>query len=132
MVYVDENASGTISLNVTPVTQTHTHSFTEWKYKTPSTHIRVCADCGAEGTVENPHVVRASEVIGNRAICLNCGHMINLENGFAEVIQNISKISINGSYILSNGIIILVDEDVEAYLNGTLVFYDKDKVPVTQ
>lgn len=113
-------------------TKVENHSFTEWKYKTSTLHIEMCADCGVEGTTENPHVVRASEVIGNRATCLNCGHMINLDTGFAEVIQNISKISINGSYILSNGIIVLVDEDVEAYLNGTLVFYDKDKVPATQ
>ncbi len=28
----------------------------------------------------------------------------------------------NGSYILPNGIIVLVPEDEEAYLNGTLVF----------
>jgi hypothetical protein len=27
---------------------------------------------------------------------------------------------------------VLVEEDVEAYLNGTLVFYDKDKLPVVQ
>lgn len=28
----------------------------------------------------------------------------------------------NGSYILPNGIIVLVPEDEEAYFNGTLVF----------
>ena len=38
----------------------------------------------------------------------------------------------NGSYIMSSGIIVLVEEDVEAYLNGTLVFYDKDKLPMTK
>jgi hypothetical protein len=46
--------------------------------------------------------------------------------------MSITKYSVNGSYILPNGIIVLVEEDVEAYLNGTLVFYDKDKLPVTQ
>ena len=45
---------------------------------------------------------------------------------------NITKYSINGSYILPNGIIVLVDEDIEAYENGTLVFYDKDNLPQTQ
>ena len=29
----------------------------------------------------------------------------------------------NGSYILPNGVIVLVDEDVEAYFGGTLDFY---------
>jgi PTH1 family peptidyl-tRNA hydrolase len=34
--------------------------------------------------------------------------------------------------IPAENIIVLVDEDIEAYENGTLVFYDKDKLPVTQ
>ena len=29
-------------------------------------------------------------------------------------------------------IIVLVDEDVEAYFNGTLVFYDKNNLPQPQ
>lgn len=33
----------------------------------------------------------------------------------------------NGSYILANGTTILVEEDVEAYLDGTLVFYYGEK-----
>ena len=45
---------------------------------------------------------------------------------------SVTKVSINGSYILPSGIVVLVDEDLDAYLNGTLVFYDKDKVPVFQ
>ena len=40
--------------------------------------------------------------------------------------------SANGSYILPNGIIVLVDEDVEAYFAGTLVFYEGENVPATQ
>ena len=61
-----------------------------------------------------------------------CGAWINLDFGFGQIIHNVQKISANGSYILPNGIIVLVDEDVEAYLDGTLVFYDKDKVPVVE
>ena len=45
---------------------------------------------------------------------------------------NMMKVTLNGSYILPNGIIVLVDEDIEAYFNGTLVFYDKDNLPQTQ
>jgi hypothetical protein len=26
----------------------------------------------------------------------------------------------NGSYVLPNGLVVLVDEDIEAYINGTL------------
>ena len=41
------------------------------------------------------------------------------------------KISLNGSYTLPNGIIVLVEEDIDAYMNNTLVFYDEDNVPQT-
>ena len=57
--------------------------------------------------------------------------MINVGD-FSGVIHQMPKVSLNGSYILPNGVIVLVDEDVEAYLNGTLVFYDRDKLPETQ
>ena len=46
--------------------------------------------------------------------------------------NNNTKVTINGSYILPSGIIILVDEDIEDYLSNTLVFYDKEFVPVTE
>jgi hypothetical protein len=46
--------------------------------------------------------------------------------------MSIDKVSANGSYILPDGTIMLVEEDIEAYFNGTLVFYDKDNVPQTQ
>ena len=43
--------------------------------------------------------------------------------------MNITKYSINGSYILPNGIIILVNNDIQSYLNNTLIFYDKNNLP---
>ncbi len=64
--------------------------------------------------------------------CIICGGLIDIEDGFGQIIYQISKFSINGSYILPNGIIVLVDEDIEAYFNGTLVFYDKDELPETE
>ena len=36
--------------------------------------------------------------------------------------NNVFPMSINGSYILPNGVIVLVDDDFEDYINGTLVF----------
>ena len=53
-------------------------------------------------------------------------------SGIGQIIKSINKVSVNGSYILHDGTIMLVEEDVEAYLNDTLVFYDRDKLPVTQ
>ena len=40
-------------------------------------------------------------------------------------------ISANGSYILASGVVVLVDADVEAYLNGTLEFNEQVNVPPT-
>ena len=51
---------------------------------------------------------------------------------FGQVIMSTPRVSLNGSYITADGTIILVDEDIEAYLNGTLVFYDKNNLPVVQ
>ena len=49
-----------------------------------------------------------------------------------ESIMSITQVSVNGSYIRSDGIVVLVDADIEAYLAGTLQFYHPDDVPVTQ
>ncbi len=57
-----------------------------------------------------------------------CGHIIP-SNALTANSMSITQFSLNGSFILPNGIIVLVDEDIEAYLNGTLVFYNKDELP---
>ncbi len=68
----------------------------------------------------------------HRSYC-ECGAIISATDGFGEIGHlSALKFSINGSYILPNGIIVLVDEDVEAYFNGTLVFYDRDELPETE
>ena len=67
------------------------------------------------------------------ATCLLCVGLA--EMGFVQITINssaVTKVTIKGSFILVNGVIVLEDEDLDAYLNGTLVFYDKDKVPVLQ
>ena len=40
------------------------------------------------------------------------------------MIDNVLYVTENGSYILSNGIIVLVEEDIDSYKEGTLVFKD--------
>ena len=63
-------------------------------------------------------------VIKNRQNkCLVCGATVDM--GF--IVMNINNLSIssitsNGSYILPNGVIVLDEKDVEAFLNGTLIF----------
>ena len=108
---------------------THTIGFT-YTEKNGLTHIRTCV-CGQNTT--EPHFIRSSDINGRFANCLGCGRLLNLDIDNA-IIQpfNISKVSINGSYILTNGIVVLVDEDIEAYMNGTLQFYDRDDLPTTE
>lgn len=80
------------------------------------------------------HYVFADDIIpgNNYAPCRGCGRVLNLQRDHYESIASITKVSVNGSYILDNGIVVLVDEDIEAYLNGTLQFYYPEDVPVTQ
>ena len=122
--FVSEIAIGNITIS------THLHKYTEtWIYKDTTSHKKICTGCDNE--ILGAHVTRISEVVNGRAPCIHCRWFINVGD-FSGVIHNLPKVSINGSYILPNGIIVLVDEDVEAYMNGTLVFYDKDKVPELQ
>ena len=83
------------------------------------------------------HTILQSEIVNGRyAECIGCHHLLDLNSDMALVgginSASVTQVSVNGSYILPSGIIVLVDEDLDAYLNGTLVFYDKDKVPVLQ
>ena len=62
-----------------------------------------------------------------------CGELLDLNSDMSNIIASINfKYSINGSYLLPSGIAVLVDEDMEAYLNGTLQFYYENDLPVTQ
>ena len=49
-----------------------------------------------------------------------------------QSINNSVMVSNNGSYILPSGIIVLVDEDLELYLNGTLIFYNRNELFMTE
>ena len=53
----------------------------------------------------------------------NCAYDVD-NNNEDETWYMLSK---NGSFILPNGIIVLVDEDIPLYLNNTLIFYNKDE-----
>ena len=59
------------------------------------------------------------------APCLYCGAAIEIGgNGPIIPIPGSTNLMVtdNGSYIMENGIYVIVEEDLEAYLNGTLVF----------
>lgn len=127
MPYYENTTGGdTITVSVS-----HEHTADAYIYFNKSSHIKACA-CGLYTSETSPHVVRAPSGEIKMAPCIYCGVLIDISNDSFPSIMSITKYSVNGSYILPNGVIVLVDEDVEAYLNGTLVFYDNDKLPMTQ
>ena len=115
-------------------TVSNPHSYTDWKRLSSTHHIECCEYCGQTGTETGLHTIIKSEITLNIAHCIHCGAKIMLGDDIVQVpgMLNVQKVSINGSYILPNGIIVLVDEDIEAYENGTLVFYDRDDLPMIQ
>lgn len=122
--YYSTSGSGTINISIS-----HTHSYTCYAKYSKTHHIEACA-CGEKGTTISPHVVKLGSEVGNYANCMYCGQFINLDDTIVSTpASNAGKVTPNGSYILPNGIIVLAEEDIEAYENGTLIFYDKDKLP---
>ena len=85
-------------------------------------HRTTCV-CG-ETRVES-HAVNASEALGRYANCICCGYRVNLLTGpIISPLNSTYLISENGSYVLQNGVIVLVEEDYTSYINGVLIFYE--------
>ena len=56
--------------------------------------------------------------------------MLDLTTDDATIgVAGISLVTINGSYVLSNGVVVLVDSDIEDYMAGTLSFYAPNDIP---
>ena len=63
---------------------------------------------------------------GNKfAMCLACGGLAAVGMTLHPTTNDLPR-SANGSFILPNGVIVLVNEDIEAYFNGTLEFIYPD------
>lgn len=101
-------------------------------YLNEDSHQTRCA-CGAIGGTSR-HTLSISNVTPGVyfAPCMGCGFLLDMRGDMYETIMSITQVSINGSYVLPSGIIVLVDEDIQAYWDGTLVFYHPDDLPVTQ
>ena len=92
-------------------------------------HRSTC-DCGE--TKIAAHYISGSHAGEDFVPCAGCGYLLDLRDGAYDTIMSITQVSVNGSYIRPDGIVVLVDEDIEAYLAGTLQFYHPEDVPVTQ
>ena len=109
----------------------HTHEYNTCVYMNKLSHKMVCA-CGAIGSISAHYVVGGPAPGQTSAPCGGCGCDLDLLHNGQVGIMSATQVSVNGSYILPNGIVVLVEEDVEAYLAGTLQFYHPEDVPVTQ
>ena len=107
------------------------HLYETYAYDSPSQHRHIC-ECG-DYELE-PHAVRHDEIYyfnGHRyAHCINCGALLNLDSGIVIVEgngANGSLIAGYGSYSLPNGILVIAEEDMQSYLNGTLQWYPSNQ-----
>ena len=80
------------------------------------------ASCSCGELHNQVHAVSSSAIRPGQqyATCLICGGPASI--GIIPLSSNILTYTINGSYILPNGVVVLVDEDIDDYLNGTIVF----------
>ena len=97
----------------------HKHTYAtsyEWVSDKIHTATCVCGESKSEG-----HVVSATAFpINGRKICLLCGGLAS--EGFSQMAVGSLPHTENGSYITPDGITVLADEDIKAFLNGTLEF----------
>lgn len=127
--YNNEELNGTITING------HAHSYT-MQYYNYKWHKLTC-ECGHTSGSNLVHSILQSTIVDDRyAPCIGCGHMLDLNTDMpiirGQSINNSVMVSNNGSYILPSGIIVLVDEDLELYLNGTLIFYNRNELFMTE
>lgn len=95
----------------------------------PQFALKHIVSCGCnEIQTSRPHSFTASDINDGGAYntCIDCEAMIRVNSGGPGIVGPLSndiwQVTDNGSYKLSNGIIVLVDEDIQAYKKGTLVF----------
>ena len=103
----------------------HDYTYTH----TPTRHTGICLECG--DTVSGVHVVERNAPI---KVCLVCRRIIKPTDtaiiegiegdaSLMTIINDITYITENGSYVLPSGIIVLTEEDVELFLAGQLNIY---------
>ena len=96
-------------------------------------HLAYCS-CGM--SILMPHAIdmmNTYTIFGHTyGNCIECGATIDLNTGGGGIVpgphSSGTLVSENGSYILPNGIIMLVHEDLDSYLNRTLTFHPYGEV----
>lgn len=109
------------------------HTYNDHYNNYNSTQHKAYCECGRYTLM--PHVAdmsRSYTVFGHTyAPCFYCGAAIEI-GGNGPIIpipgSNDLMVTDNGSYIMPNGIYVIVEEDLEAFLNGTLIFHPYGEV----
>ena len=106
----------------------HTHSYDYQYIRYDNTHHQALCICGMH--ILKPHIVRVNDGSSLASRCAHCNAIVP-KNGLLSINSlQVQYVTANGSFIAPNGVIYLVDEDFEAYLDGTLIFYKKGTVPI--
>ncbi len=104
----------------------HSHKF-EYKYCNNRQHILTCS-CGlTEGTLE-AHTVRKEDILMPFAFCMDCHGRLDLRTDIGQGILSLLPqiTTTNGSYYLSNGILVLDSGDIEDYFSNKLIFLNSE------
>ena len=103
----------------------HSHSYTHRYVWLSEVLHKSCCECGEYNT--SNHVVTQGSFTtpDGYAICLLCRGRVLV--GVLQSVPNRSAHTDNGSFILTNGTIVLVESDIDAYIAGTLEFYYGEK-----
>ena len=103
------------------------HSYTyQYTQYSDTYHYGYC-ECGMSSL--RTHVFITS---GTKQRCKLCNYVLDSDYGIIGPMSNRILHSVNGSYVLANGVVFLVDEDIDAYFNGTLVFFNSNNQLVMQ
>ena len=121
----NQDVNGSYSISVT---YTHTHHYNDHYAIHSLTHHKAYCLCG--DYILKTHAAdytHAYTSFGHLfAPCIDCGAAVDIGgNGPIIPSQGLGEFMVtdNGSFILANGVLIIVEDDLESYLNGTLVFH---------
>ena len=121
IMFQEDNISGEFELCAVAydIINEHVHSYGQ--YYTPNNKITHWSHCDCGSKVTQAHVM-VSMGSGSNKYCKYCGEPALIGPGVLNGVYTDLPHTENGSYILPNGIIVLVPEDEEAFFNGTLEF----------
>ncbi len=120
--FVDPIYHGTVHITIDGEPCTHSYNY---QYETFNlTYHRAICICGAH--ILQPHIARVSDTT-QISRCLICKGVVGNTSLNPINSLQVQYVTANGSFIAPNGVIYLVDEDIVAYFNGTLIFFKKEE-----